>query len=461
VLTPITGVDALSRRRPLARGSVDKPIAPGARRRLLRPDSVSDQRVIQLAFSRYAGGADLLVAKLMVAIAGTAAVVVMGLWPSIGGRLASRELALCALAMSYFGLVWYALTRGYVGQEPWMRWLNATLEPTFVTVALWLTLETNGPAWAASTPAFLLYAVALAVSVCRLEPVLCLYAAGVGVVQYLLLHYAAIAPEMPAGLVDRLPTLAPWAAWERVAWMAIFASVLAFATYRMRAMAVTIGTERWRRQRLEQEFGRYVSKDVVHAIMRGDAGFDAAERREVTVLFCDLRDFTGLCEKEAPEDVVGLLNMFYEEACKVIHAHGGTVNKFLGDGMLALFGAPDEHPNHAQAAAEAAHEILYAVDRLRGQGGVWRHLDVGIGLDTGFVVCGAVGAQNRLEYTAIGTIVNRAARLQGLTRQARRRIVLSRSCVKSLGPRANVVSFGEVKLKGFEEPVPVYAFRHS
>jgi class 3 adenylate cyclase len=427
----------------------------------MRPQSQSDHRAIQVAYARFATGTDLLVNKIMVMVAGAAALLVLAISSDIGWHLAARQLALCAAAGSYFGLCWYLLTHGYAHKASWVRWVNATVEPTFVTVSIWVVYASHGSSWATATPAFSLYVLVLAVSVCRMQPALCLYAAGMGALQYLVLYYSVIEPGMSAELVAALPPLAAWAAWERVVWLLVISGVLAFATFRMRAMAFASGTETWRRQRLETEFGRYVSKDIVQAIMRGDAGVDTAERREVTVLFCDLRDFTGLCEKEAPEDVIGLLNTFYEDACKVIHAHGGTVNKFLGDGMLALFGAPDEHPNHAQAAAAAAHEILYAVDRLRGQGGMWRHLDVGIGLDTGFVVCGAVGAQSRLEYTAIGTIVNRAARLQGLTRRANRRIVLSRSCVKSLGPRANVVSFGEVKLKGFEDPVPVFAFRHS
>jgi len=343
----------------------------------------------------------------------------------------------------------------------WVRWASTVAEPTFVTGALWLVWLDPGAAWAATVAVSSLYVVVLAVSACRMRPMLCVLSAAVAAVEYLAWAHGAMAGTIGHGSLAVVQPIGAWGAWGRSAGWALAGGVLALATWRMRSAVLSGGTERWRRRRLEIEFGRYVSKDVVHAIMRGDAGVDRAERRELTVLFCDLRDFTGLCEHEDPADVIELLNVFYDAACAAVHARGGTVNKFLGDGLLALFGAPDEHPNHAPAAAAAAHEILDAVDRLRARGGVWRHLNVGIGLDTGHVVCGAVGGASRLEYTAIGTTVNRAARLQGLTRRANRRIVMSDSCVEQLGRRARVESLGAVRLKGFADPVPVYAFRHT
>jgi adenylate cyclase len=190
-----------------------------------------------------------------------------------------------------------------------------------------------------------------------------------------------------------------------------------------------------RQQRiLERHLGRFVSPSVADVILRGDGGLGGAERRDVTVLFCDLRDFTTMCERRHPEDVVELLNTFFERACQIVQQHGGTVNKFMGDGLLALFGAPVEHPQPVNAAVEAAHEMMYAVDELRTRGGIWREFDVGISIDCGDVVVGEVGASSRAEYTAIGTTVNRAARLQGVAREAARRIVLSEECAARLGP---------------------------
>ena len=153
-----------------------------------------------------------------------------------------------------------------------------------------------------------------------------------------------------------------------------------------------------------------------------------------------------------------MLNTFYGRVCGIIESHGGTVNKFMGDAVLALFGAPQDHPRHAAAAAEAALAILVAGDELRRQGGIRDGFEVGIGLDTGDVVAGAIGSASRAEYTAIGSTVNRAARVQGLARRAGQRIIVSCACAQALGQRADLVSLGDVSLKGFAAPEKAFAF---
>jgi class 3 adenylate cyclase len=174
------------------------------------------------------------------------------------------------------------------------------------------------------------------------------------------------------------------------------------------------------------------------------------------VLFCDLRGFTFLCERERPEDVVDLLNTFYERACALVAQHGGTVNKLLGDGMLALFGGPGDRPDHADAAAQTALGLMLMVNDLRRGGGVWTHLAIGIGLDTGEVVLGPVGSRERAEYTAIGSPVNRAARLQSLAERENRRIIVSQTTSRELRRRYRIVSLGAVALKGFASPEEAY-----
>lgn len=266
------------------------------------------------------------------------------------------------------------------------------------------------------------------------------------------------------GLVTATVLIFSWSklgAGGSIVLLLLCAGALVFAGRKLASLASSVQLAARQQHILERHLGRFVSPGVAEVILRGDAGLGGAERRDVTVLFCDLRDFTTLCERRHPEDVVELLNTFFERACQIVQQHGGTVNKFMGDGLLALFGAPVEHPEPVMAAASAAHEIMYAVDELRTRGGIWKHLDVGISLDSGDVVVGEVGASSRAEYTAIGTTVNRAARLQGVSREAARRIVISEECARRLGPRANLVGMGAVKLKGLSEPVNVYAFRHS
>ena len=212
-----------------------------------------------------------------------------------------------------------------------------------------------------------------------------------------------------------------------------------------------------RESRLARELGRYVSPPVARGILRGQIDLGNPQKRTVTVLFCDLRGFTFLCERERPEDVVEILDTFFEQAFAVIERRGGTVNKLYGDGMLALFNAPDDLPAHATAALDASDDIMQMVHRLRDKGGVWTHLAVGIGLDTGEVVAGPVGSSNRAEYTAIGSPVNRAARLQSLAEREMHRIVLSEATRRALGPRRRQVGLlGEFELKGFAAPERAY-----
>lgn len=267
-----------------------------------------------------------------------------------------------------------------------------------------------------------------------------------------------------ASLVGLTLALVGWSGLgtqRAVAVLLLAAVVAVVGVSRLSILTRRIRAASFRRHMLERHLRRYVSPRVAQAIISGERDLDGAELRDVTILFCDLRDFTIMCERERPEEVVRLLNTFYERACEVVQSHGGTVNKFMGDGLLALFGAPDHHPSPVHASVEAAHEIMYAADALRARGGIWAQLDIGISLDCGDVVVGEVGASSRAEYTAIGTPVNRAARLQGVSRAAARRIVLSEDLARRLGPRANLISMGSLELKGLSEPVKAYAFRHS
>lgn len=379
----------------------------------------------------------------------------------IGGPLAGALVALCVVISAYFGLCSWRLRRASIKWLPLVRLFNVTLEASFGTITFLLVVKLRGPEFAMAGSTVFVYVVALAAIAARMRPLLCLYASAVVVVEYLFAYYLAVKPRLDPELLSALPPLGTWNAWQRAFWLFLAGAVSAFATYKAREWARFAGAQAFEKRRLEKEFGRYVSPNVADAVLRGEAEFGRAEKRQVTVLFLDLRDFTAMCEREAPEKVVQFLNTFFERTCKIIESHGGTVNKFLGDGILALFGAPDEHPMHAYAAAEAAHEIVQFTDELRASGGMWQEFDVGIGLDTGTVVAGAIGSRDRLEYTAIGATVNRAARLQSLSRDTHRRIIVSRACAQALGPRANLVSLGEVGLKGFSAPEPVYAFRHS
>ena len=180
------------------------------------------------------------------------------------------------------------------------------------------------------------------------------------------------------------------------------------------------------RQRIRDLFGVYLSPEVSRAILEGRVALQG-EARQVSILFCDIRDFTRFSATRSPREVVSRLNRFFGRMTGAIHDKGGTINKFLGDGFLAVFGAPVHHSDHARRAVEAAlqmgREMAALNDELSGLGEP--PMEIGIGIDGGEVIAGNVGSADRLEYTVIGDPVNRSSRIEQLNKALVTRILVS------------------------------------
>ncbi|MES2263945.1 MAG: adenylate/guanylate cyclase domain-containing protein [Pseudomonadota bacterium] len=214
------------------------------------------------------------------------------------------------------------------------------------------------------------------------------------------------------------------------------------------------------KQRLRRTFAGYVSPQVMQQILTG--GVDARRRGskvEVCVLFSDIRNFTTMSEQLAAEQVVALLNRYFGRITTMVHKHGGTVDKFIGDGMMAFFGAPNELPSAEKAGLEAARDMLAELDELNrelvSEGKA--PLAMGIGLHSGPAVIGYIGSSDRHEYTAIGDTVNVASRLEGLCKTLGYPIVCSGAVAERLGNPAMLTPLGEHGLKG-HSAVPVYGW---
>ncbi len=387
--------------------------------------------------------------KILSLLAIAVVLLVLSLWQKVNPQTLVLNLSVAIGASIYFGICSRLVRRGPIGFRTPLRLFSTLVEGSLGTLALYSIALGQGGAWAQSSPGLLIYAVAILIAAARMRPLLCIVATGIVIVEYAILYYLVLLPATSATLLAEVPTFQPWGMWNRVFWLVLCGAIAAITTRKARALMLSTGSAAFERRRIEHEFGRYVSRDVADAILHGTAPLDQAERRTVSVLFCDLRDFTAICEKERPEDVVRMLNTFSDRLCSIIVKEGGTVNKFLGDGVLALWNAPSDHEAHVASAARAAFSILHETDDLRADGGMWESFDVGIGLDTGDVVVGPIGAPSRVEYTAIGTVVNRAARLQGLARQANQRVIISRTFADQLGEPERLVSIGQVRLKGF------------
>jgi adenylate cyclase len=210
-------------------------------------------------------------------------------------------------------------------------------------------------------------------------------------------------------------------------------------------------------------FGRYVSDEVVEKLLADERRPDmAGEALEVTVLFSDIRGFTTISEKLLAREVVEMLNAYFTRACGPILAQGGTVDKYIGDAVMAVFGSPVRHPDHARRAVRAALGLAREAEAFRQ----WMRerfpdrglaeFGVGVGLHTGEAVIGDIGTPKRKEFTAIGDTVNAASRLEGVTRRLDWVIVASEATLKAAGPGVRTGRFEQVTVKGRAQPLAVH-----
>jgi class 3 adenylate cyclase len=211
------------------------------------------------------------------------------------------------------------------------------------------------------------------------------------------------------------------------------------------------------RQRLQAAFGTYVDPALAERLLeQGDDVF-TGERREVTVMFIDIRDFTSFAEANTAEDTVARLNALFEIVVPAVVDAGGHVNKFLGDGALAVFGAPNDLADHADAAVSAA--VLINRLAARRFGGALR---IGTGINTGVVIAGTIGGGGKLEFTLIGDTVNVAARVEQLTKTTGDALLLTHETVDALAARPlGLVDRGSHELKGKSAAVKVFGLDPS
>ncbi|MCX8087243.1 MAG: adenylate/guanylate cyclase domain-containing protein [Rhodocyclaceae bacterium] len=218
------------------------------------------------------------------------------------------------------------------------------------------------------------------------------------------------------------------------------------------------------KRHLSALFSRYVSPGVLQALLaHPDMPGLGGRRREVTVLFSDIRDFTTLSERLEPEEVVELLNEYFERACAALLAEEATIDKFIGDAVMAEFGAPLDQPDHAERAVRAAlklhataREFSSWVER-RFAGRSLPRFAIGIGIHTGPAVVGNIGSHQRMEYTAVGDTVNTASRLEGMTKSVGCPILASAATVAAL-PRPEAFRLGRrhvLSVKGKQGEVEV------
>ncbi len=238
------------------------------------------------------------------------------------------------------------------------------------------------------------------------------------------------------------------------------ALLLALTRLRKRTELLTIAREKASLdlQNLQQAFHQFAPQRVVEEVIKRGVS-TSGETREVTVLFADIVDFTALSETLGPETLVRILNGYFEATCTAVTHHGGHIAKFLGDGILAIFGAPENNPWQSLDAVIAALSMRKAVHDYNEE--LTRHalpkLDVRIGVHKGNVVAGVVGSKQNLEYTVIGDVVNTAARIENLTRKHGVDILISADVCRALDSRFRVRALPPVYVKGKAEAIVTFA----
>jgi adenylate cyclase len=217
------------------------------------------------------------------------------------------------------------------------------------------------------------------------------------------------------------------------------------------------GTEALARRRVRDSFGRYLSRELLARVI-DDAPSLRGERRTVSILFSDLRGYTTLSEGMTPEAIAAHLNEYFDAMTKAIFAHQGMINDFVGDAVMAIFGAPVADADHALHAVQSAAAMERALADLNVR---WATrglpvLQMGIGIHTGTVFAGNVGGHDRIKYTVIGDPVNVASRVEGLNKELGTTILITDATLAGVGARAQVKDRGPMRVKGRVEEVRVY-----
>lgn len=218
-------------------------------------------------------------------------------------------------------------------------------------------------------------------------------------------------------------------------------------------------------QKIRSAFSKYVPREIIDDLIDDHQKGELAvgEKRVVTVLFCDMRKFTTISENNSAENVVLFLNRYFNVMVSIIKRHGGTIDKFIGDAILAMFGAPTSYEDNTPRAVRAAREMIDALPGIELNGLVLppSGLQIGIGIHEGDAIIGNIGSQEKTEYTVIGDTVNLASRLEGLTKYYQEPVLVSEPVMDHLNGEFKMREIDSVRVKGKEDGTKLYGFLSS
>ena len=339
------------------------------------------------------------------------------------------------------------------------RYLQVSIEVSLPTLAMLLSAYILGPLQALASGVPYVYFLLVFLTALNLDARLSTFAGIVAGVEFALVSLVllGLASGQAAALAAHASMLVSPHQYFVKAVLLVMSGLLAAFVARStrRQMEVALRTVE-ERDRAVSIFGQHVSPQVAEMLLQQPLP-SAGEERNVCVMFLDIRDFSRIAGDSTPSQVMDYLNRLFGFMIPVVNQHQGIVNKFLGDGFMAVFGAPVNDGEQCRHAADTAFEILAGVDRLVQTGAV-PATRLGIGLHMGQAVTGNVGSSDRKEYTVIGDVVNLASRIEQATKQFGVRLLVSASVWEKLGPlgKYQAEDLGLTELKGQARPTRLF-----
>jgi adenylate cyclase len=390
-----------------------------------------------------------------------AVVFIPGAWPAALAQ-PIRELFWPFLLLFGGMLVYEWLLRLRIGRlllksklPSWLfRYTNVFIETSVPGVIMLMLTLMMGPwqAMASATP--MLYPLFIFMAALYLDFWVCVFSGTVATVQFLAIATVFVGGAVPPA-ADLEMLTDPTAYLVKAALLMASGVLAGFLTVALRRQMQASVENAQARDHAISIFGQHVSPEIAERLLRQNLDIEG-ETRDACVMFLDIRGFSRIAADKTPHEVMLYLNTLFGELIDVVNAHRGIVNKFLGDGFMAVFGAPADDAEKIPHALNAAMAILERIEALNRSGAIPR-TQVGIGLHVGQLVTGNVGTQQRKEYTLVGETVNLAARIEQATKDYDARLLISESIWNNLPrPPTDALDLGPVELRGHSRPVRLF-----
>lgn len=397
-----------------------------------------------------------IAAILRLVFAGFGLVGLLANWGSNTTETMQFASVVFAIALAWAGFVYWRVKNGKA--PAWTRYASAVVDMTFVTAFSASGLYNHSGAYETLlAPVFVvLYPMFIVLTALSGSVFATILAGTVAALErFALLTYildnqlvtsseSAVYGEAAVGLADQ---------YTIVGLLAVLGGLFAGMAYLLRRESIRSAQETTRKveaERRQAHYRKYLSANVADFVMTNPGAMAlGGHRTQAAVMFVDIRDFTPFSEGEAPEVVVEVLNRVFSALVEIVFRHGGTLDKFLGDGLMAVFGVPKTMTDAQIEAVAAALEMVEAVKKLNAAAITNGHpLRIGVGIAYGVVVAGNVGSAERMEFTVIGDTVNYASRLQGLSKDFAQDVVVSEDVYEATRGRYELLAMPPVRIKG-------------